>query len=125
LAGDLYSVPVLNKGIQDQAENITRFLVIAKQSGPVGNGNVAQRTSFVFSLKDRTGALQGALEPFSKRGVNLCKIESRPSRRKPWDYYFFIDCIGHFDNPEVQEAFAALEKMCAVVKWLGSYPDVR
>ncbi len=125
LAGDLYEVPVLKKGIQDRAENITRFLVIAKKSGPAGNGGVAQRTSFVFSLKDRTGALQGALEPFSKRGVNLCKIESRPSRRKPWDYYFFIDCIGHFDTPEVQEAFGELEKMCSVVKWLGSYPDVR
>jgi chorismate mutase/prephenate dehydratase len=125
LASDLYQVPILKQGIQDSAENITRFLVIGKKSGPAGSGEVSQRTSFVFSLNDRTGALQSALEPFSKRGVNLCKIESRPSRKKPWDYYFFIDCIGHFDDPLVKEAFSELEAMCSVVKWLGSYPDVR
>ena len=125
LAGDLYGVPVLKQGIQDNMENITRFLVIGRKSGPAGTKGVEQRSSFVFSLKDRTGALQGALEPFSKRGVNLCKIESRPSRKKPWDYYFFIDCIGHFDEPGVKEAFDELEGMCSVVKWLGSYPDVR
>ncbi|MEK9984021.1 MAG: prephenate dehydratase, partial [Opitutae bacterium] len=90
LAGELYDVPVIQRNIQDRAENITRFLVIARTSGPAGNGDVPQRTSIVFSLKDRIGALQSALEPFSKRDVNLCKIESRPSRRKPWDYYFFI-----------------------------------
>ena len=125
LAGELYEVPILKRRIQDNAENITRFLVIGKQSGPSGTGEVAQRSSFVFSLNDRTGALQAALEPFSKRGVNLCKIESRPSRRKPWDYYFFIDCIGHFEDPLVKDAFIELESMCSVVKWLGSYPDVR
>jgi chorismate mutase/prephenate dehydratase len=125
LAGDLYGVPILKKGIQDNMENITRFLVIGKKSGPAGKRCVAQRSSFVFSLRDKTGALQAALEPFSKRGVNLCKIESRPSRKKPWDYYFFIDCIGHFEEKPVKEAFAELEGMCSVVKWLGSYPDVR
>ena len=125
LAGELYDVPVIQRNIQDRAENITRFLVIARTSGPAGNGDVPQRTSIVFSLKDRIGALQSALEPFSKRDVNLCKIESRPSRRKPWDYYFFIDCLGHFDDPLVQQSFAELESMCSVAKWLGSYPDVR
>ena len=125
LAGELYDVPVIHRNIQDRAENITRFLVIARASGPAGNGDVPQRTSIVFSLKDRIGALQSALEPFSKRDVNLCKIESRPSRRKPWDYYFFIDCLGHFDDPLVQQSFSELESMCSVAKWLGSYPDVR
>ncbi len=125
LAGELYGVPILQKGIQDHAENITRFLIIARNSGPIGNGEVPQRTSIVFSLKDRTGALQSALEPFSKRGVNLCKIESRPSRRKAWDYFFFIDCIGHFEEDPVREAITELEAMCSFAKWLGSYPDVR
>ena len=125
LAGEIHEVPVLYRGIQDQAENITRFLVIARNSGPIGNGEVPQRTSIVFSLKDKIGALQSALELFSNRGVNLCKIESRPSRLKPWDYYFFIDCIGHFEEQLISQSFSELEDMCSVAKWLGSYPDVR
>ena len=118
LAGELYDVPVIQRNIQDGAENITRFLVIARTSGPRAT-TMSQRTSIVFSLKDRIGALQSALEPFSKRDVNLCKIES--CRRKPWDYYFFIDCLGHFDDSLVQQSFAELESMCSVAKWLGSY----
>ena len=125
LAGEIYDVPVLFRGIQDQAENITRFLVIARKSGPIGNGAVPQRTSIVFSLKDKIGALQSALELFSNRGVNLCKIESRPSRLKPWDYFFFIDCIGHFEDELISESFSELKDICSVAKWLGSYPDVR
>lgn len=122
IASDLYGVPVVVENIQDELENVTRFLVIGKQSSPpLGDGR--EKSSFVFSLRDEAGALLKALQPFASRGVNLCKIESRPSRRKLWDYYFFIDVIGHFDDPPVRESVAELEAHCAMIKWLGSYPN--
>jgi chorismate mutase/prephenate dehydratase len=123
LAADLYGVPVVAAGIQDRTDNITRFLVLGKTvSAPLGQGR--DKTSLVFSLDDKPGALLRALEPFSARGVNLSKIESRPSRRKAWHYFFFIDCIGHWQDPVIQEAVAELQKGCPFVKWLGSYPNV-
>ncbi len=122
LAGELYGVPVVAAGIQDRSDNITRFLVIGETpSGPVENGE--NKTSLVVSIRDEVGALQKTIAPFSSRGINLCKIESRPSRRKPWDYYFFIDIIGHYEDGAVREAFRELEGYCPFVKWLGSYPN--
>ena len=121
LAGEMYGVPAVATGIQDKADNITRFLVIGKtSSGPVRNGK--NKSSFVISVNDEVGALQRAISPFSARGINLSKIESRPSRKKPWDYYFFIDILGHFEDPDVQEALQEVRKICPLVKWLGSYP---
>lgn len=123
LAAELHGVPVVTAGIQDKADNVTRFLVLGKNvSPPLGQGR--DKTSLVFSLHDRPGALLRALEPFSSRGVNLSKIESRPSRQKAWHYYFFIDCLGHWEDGVVQEAVAALRNECPFVKWLGSYPNV-
>ena len=81
------------------------------------------RTSLVLSLSDQVGALQNALKPFSERGLNLCKIESRPSGKKKWDYFFFVDFIGHLDDEKVAEAMSELEKSCSFVKHLGSYPE--
>ncbi len=124
LAGELFGVPVVASGIQDKSENITRFLVIGNESsGPVENGE--NKTSLVVSIRDEVGALQKSIHPFSSRGINLCKIESRPSRRKPWDYYFFIDVIGHIEDPPVRDAIKELETCCPFVKWLGSYPNSR
>jgi chorismate mutase/prephenate dehydratase len=74
-------------------------------------------------LPDQIGALQNALKPFPERSLNLCKIESRPSRLKTWDYYFFVDFIGHREDEKVMEVMAELEKLCPLVKVLGSYPD--
>lgn len=121
LAGELYDVPVLAEGIQDIADNRTRFLVVGPSVGQALGGG-RDKTSFLLTLHDESGALQTALEPFSKRGINLSKIESRPSRRKPWDYHFFIDIAGHIEDPTVQEAVAELKNRVAEVKWLGSYP---
>ena len=122
LAADMHGVPVVVAGIQDKADNVTRFLVLGKNvSPPLGQGR--DKTSLVFSLNDQPGALMRALEPFSARGVNLSKIESRPSRQKAWHYYFFIDCLGHWEDPVIQEAVAALRSECPFVKWLGSYPN--
>lgn len=122
LAAELYDLPVVQRGIQDKTDNVTRFLVVGKtEAQALGNGQ--DKTSLVFSLKDECGALEKALEAFASRGINLSKIESRPSRRKAWDYYFFIDLIGHRADPEVQAAFKELEGHCSFVKCLGSYPN--
>ncbi|MGB0370315.1 MAG: prephenate dehydratase [Opitutales bacterium] len=123
LAAQSHQVGVVAKSIQDRMDNSTRFLVIGDTPSPaIGNGR--DRTSLVLSVRDEVSALQKVLEPFSKRGINLCKIESRPTRLKPWEYYFFIDLVGHFDEPVVQEAYKELEKCCLFIKWLGSYPCV-
>ena len=100
---------------------MTRFLVIGKtHAKPLGLGR--DKTSLVISLKDEVGALERALHAFASRGINLSKIESRPSRKKAWDYLFFIDCSGHFEDTEVQAALNELNEHCSFVKWLGSYP---
>jgi chorismate mutase / prephenate dehydratase len=122
LAGGINEVPMQAEGIQDRKNNTTRFLVVARQSLPKRE-NVVYRTSLVLSLSDRIGALQNALKPFSERGLNLCKIESRPSGKKKWDYYFFVDFIGHRDDEKVAEAMKELEKTSSFVKHLGSYPE--
>ena len=123
IAAELNGVPVVQNNIQDSSENVTRFLVIGKtEVRPLGEGN--DKTSLVISLKDQSGALENALMPFAKRGINLSKIESRPSRKKAWDYFFFIDLIGHIEEDSVQEAIEELENCSSFVKWLGSYPNV-
>ena len=110
---------VLEKGIQDKAGNVTRFLVIGNTlAKPLGDGR--DKTSLVLSLQDECGALRRALDSFASRGINLCKIESRPSRKKAWDYIFFIDLVGHYSDESVQEALHELEAHCSFVKWLAA-----
>ncbi|OQX84162.1 MAG: hypothetical protein B6D53_00630, partial [Candidatus Omnitrophica bacterium 4484_49] len=105
--------------IEDIPYNITRFLVIGKTLvEPTGN----DKTSIMFSVKDRVGALHAMLTPFKKYRINLTKIESRPSKRKVWDYYFFVDLEGHYKNSSVHNALAELEKQASYLKILGSYP---
>ena len=122
LCAELYGLNIIERGIQDKAGNVTRFLVVGKtQAQPLGEGR--DKTSLVISLNDETGALEKALQPLAVRGINLSKIESRPSRKKAWDYYFFIDLVGHYQDAKVQEAIAELKQHCPLVKWLGSYPN--
>lgn len=122
LAGEMHGVPLVARGIQDKSDNITRFLVVGRNASPVKGGG-ENKTSLVISINDEVGALQKAIEPFSSRRINLCKIESRPSRKRPWDYYFFIDIIGHHEDADVQAALSELRRFCPLVKWLGSYPN--
>jgi len=123
LAAQHYGVPIQAQGIQDRDDNVTRFLVVGKtKAKALGQGK--DKTSLVFSIKDAPGALVRVLEAFASRGINLSKIESRPSRKKAWDYIFFIDLIGHYEDPIVREALDDLEAHCHFVKWLGSYPNV-
>jgi len=122
LSAQRYDVPIQARSIQDKDDNVTRFLVIGKtRAKPLGDGR--DKTSLVISLKDEPGALEKTLRPFASRGINLSKIESRPSRKKAWDYLFFIDFIGHYEDELTQAALAELEEHCSFVKWLGSYPN--
>ena len=127
LAAQHYGVPVLVKNIQDKADNTTRFFVLGRQpSGPVGNGK--DITSFLVSLGDEaashSGALLRMLMPLAERGINLSKVESRPSKKRTWDYYFFIDVTGHYEDANMKAALAELRKFCPMVKWMGSYPAI-
>jgi chorismate mutase / prephenate dehydratase len=125
LAATEHGVPIIGESIQDMNNNVTRFLVIGRDSGcPERVGDGKDKTSLVLSIPDKPGALQQCLEPFSRRGINLVKIESRPSRIKAWEYMFFVDVIGHISDEPIKEVIEELEKICPIVKWLGSYPNI-
>jgi chorismate mutase/prephenate dehydratase len=119
LAAKIYGLNIVARGIEDSPHNITRFFVIGKDEVPP---TVKDKTSLMFSILDRVGALHEMLASFRKHGVNLSKIESRPSKRKAWDYYFFVDLVGHREEPKVKKALAELEDKCKFLKILGSYP---
>jgi chorismate mutase/prephenate dehydratase len=123
VAAAVYEVPVLAHGIQDKQDNVTRFLVIGVSANRHGT-SLEEKTSLVLSLKHKPGALQEALRPFSEHGLNMTRIESRPNRRKVWEYLFFIDIIGHWEDERMQSAVGELRRCCDFVKWLGSYPNV-
>jgi chorismate mutase/prephenate dehydratase len=120
LAAERYGVPVLEIDIQDSSHNATRFLVLGRQCSPPSSHD---RTSLMFSIADKVGALYNALAPFRQYQLNMTKIESRPSKRKAWEYFFFVDCDGHMNDPKVARAIVQLDKRCNFVKVLGSYPN--
>lgn len=119
LAASLYDLKEVRSRIEDQVNNITRFLVISRK-GCDRSGN--DKTSVLFSVKDEPGILFRMLEPFAKRGINLSKIESRPFKQKAWEYIFFLDLFGHDSEPEVASALEELRGCCQFLKILGSYP---
>lgn len=120
LAAEKYGLPVLEHDIQDNAANATRFLVLGRKcSPPTGR----DRTSVMFSIADKVGALHKALAPFRRFRINMTKIESRPSKRKAWEYFFFVDCDGHAGDRKLSKALALLGEHCSFVKVLGSYPN--
>jgi chorismate mutase / prephenate dehydratase len=119
LAAKINHLPILVRRIEDQKDNITRFLIIGHQSPPPSGSD---KTSIMFSIKDEPGALKRLLTPFSDRGVNLTKIESRPSRRRAWDYIFFVDMLGHMTEQQIIEALAEMKPHTTFLRVLGSYP---
>jgi chorismate mutase / prephenate dehydratase len=120
LAAEKYGLRILESDIQDNSANATRFLVLGRQCSP---STGKDRTSIMLSLSHEVGALHKALAAFRRFKLNMTKIESRPNKRKAWEYYFFVDCEGHKDDKPVAKAIAELEKECNFVKVLGSYPN--
>lgn len=120
LAASIYKLKFVSKGIEDYKHNYTRFLVIAKDS-PSRTGK--DKTSIMFSVKDRPGALYSILRHFARHKINLTKIESRPSKRKAWEYIFFVDMEGHIEDRVVKKAIDEVKKECLYLKVLGSYPS--
>jgi chorismate mutase/prephenate dehydratase len=120
LAAERYGLKILESDVQDSSSNATRFLVLGRQcSPPTGK----DRTSLMISLAHEAGALHKALAPFRKHRINMTKIESRPNKRKAWEYFFFVDCDGHIEDPKLAKATAQLARDCAYLKVLGSYPN--
>ncbi len=119
MAAVLYGLQIAAKKIEDSASNITRFLVIA----PTYPGKTGRdKTSIMFSIKDKVGALYTMLAPFAESGINLTRLDARPSGRKVWDYVFFLDMEGHIEDEKVARAIESLKRDSLFLKVLGSYP---
>lgn len=119
LAAEYYGLNILAESIEDITDNITRFFIISRF---ISNKTGKDKTSIMVSIKDKVGALYSLLKPFAKYKINLTNIESRPSKKKAWDYYFFVDFEGHINDKKVNSALKEVEKECGSIKVLGSYP---
>ncbi|BBX24792.1 prephenate dehydratase [Mycolicibacter terrae] len=121
LAAQQRGLVTLADGVIDEANARTRFVLVGKPAAPPRRTG-ADRTSVVLRLDNAPGALAAALTEFGSRGIDLTRIESRPTRTELGTYLFFLDCVGHIDDPAVGEALQALRQSCADVRYLGSWP---
>ena len=120
LAAETYGLEIIASSIEDASHNFTRFFVIGWQSAkPTGH----DKTAILFTIKDKPGALNRLLQPMARRGINLSRIESRPSQKRAWEYVFFVDLMGHASEPDVKEALDELAQECSEFKILGSFPQ--
>lgn len=122
LAAEIYGLQILESDVQDLGGNTTRFAVLGHAYGKPTQDD---KTSLLFAVQHKAGALYSALESFKTFGLNMTKIESRPSRSKAWEYYFFVDIEGHPDDEKVKTALADLAAHCAVLTVLGAYPKAK
>ena len=121
-AAEIYGMQILARGIEDNQNNTTRFFILGKEdAAPTGN----DKTSIVFSVKHKPGSLYEFLKTLASKNINLTKIESRPTRQKPWEYNFYLDFEGHREDKGIKETLAELEKEALFLKVLGSYPKAR
>jgi prephenate dehydratase len=119
LAAEYYGLEVVEEGIEDLRNNYTRFFVVGEGEAPRSEHS---KTSLVFAVPERPGSLYDALAEFARRKINLCKIESRPRRGRLWEYIFYLDLDGHWQDPMAGEAILYLLNHAVYVKLLGSYP---
>lgn len=114
----IYNLHIVMREIEDDINNYTRFIILGHEDQPLSENN---KTSLMFSVLHKAGALYRALEVFSKYNINMSKIESRPSKKKPWDYMFFVDIVGHRDMENIRQAITELTERVSFIKILGSY----
>ena len=119
VAAELYGLRIICENIEDIANNVTRFLVISREDArPTGE----DKTAILFSTAHKAGALSDVLDMFKRYGINLTNIESRPSRKREWEYYFFVDFLGHRTEKHIQEGLEESRKHCLQLSILGSFP---
>jgi len=118
-AAQIYGLSILAADIETNPNNYTKFFVISKRKAKRAEKN---KTSIVFSTKNIPGTLYNILGAFANRNINMSKLESRPSREKPWEYVFYVDFEGHVENRLCREALAEIKKKTSFIKILGSYP---
>jgi chorismate mutase/prephenate dehydratase len=119
VAAEVYGLKVVCENIEDIANNITRFFVVAREDAkPTGE----DKTAILFSTAHKAGALADVLDVFKEHGINLTNIESRPSKKRQWEYYFFVDFVGHRTNEQVQKGLEEARKHCLQLSILGSFP---
>ena len=118
-AAEIYGLAVLAANIEDEPGNTTRFLIIGDHQVPPSGDD---KTSLLLSTRNEAGGLVRLLEPLADHGVSMTRIESRPSRQGVWDYVFFVDVLGHREDPAVAQALQDLEARARLYRWLGSYP---
>jgi len=118
IAADIYKLKVLVRDIEDRPDNVTRFLIIGKNAAWRG---LRSKTSVLFSLPHRPGALSRVISPLAKARINMTRIESRPAKGKKWEYLFFVDIEGHKEDPRIAQALKEMEEACSYFKDLGSY----
>ncbi len=119
LAAEVYGLEIIDEGIEDMPNNYTRFFVVGKGDPPRSERS---KTSLVFAVPNTPGSLYHALGEFATRQVNLTKLESRPRRNRPWQYVFYVDLDGHWQDAHISAAVVGLLNRAAFVKLLGSYP---
>lgn len=118
-AAEIYNVPVIKEGIEDNSNNYTRFLVLSRDKHDVTSKD---KTSIIFSIKHTPGALYNILEKFNANKINLTKIESRPTKTTPWEYNFYVDFEGHQEAENIKETLNSIKPNTLFLKVLGSYP---
>jgi len=120
LAAELYGLNLIAEHIEDQADNRTRFIVVGTHDSPPSGKD---KTSIIFAVRHQAGALYRALGVLNEYGINMTLIESRPTRRRPWEYLFYVDFQGHARDPKAEAALAKLAGECLDLRVMGAYPE--